>query len=239
MFHTRVQLSATPLTSKHHHFQLFSWMPIIVTWRIHPYVVVNHLSSSSSHHYTTLHCGRSNPSPFIMPLAQENSRKKRRFNWTNVSSKPTYAGWATSFPRRAHARISTHNSSLGVWHAIVKETNSTNTNPHVAHAVVCGPRPVQCDGHTMEGHISLDVNQNNNCNCISTQCDVHVIFYGIYVSFHTKCNVHIISLWDPSVIHVSGEFHVKVANLALPAHHCLHGADMSSMCPSLGTCEPN
>jgi hypothetical protein len=45
--------------------------------------------------------------------------------------------------------------------------------------------------------------------------------YGVHASSHTKCNVHVISLWGPSVTHVNGEFHVKVALLALPAHHFL------------------
>ena len=70
-----------------------------------------------------------------------------------MSSKPTYAGWPTNSPRRTHGGISTHNSSLGVQHAIVGDTNSTNTNPHVAHVVDCSLPPLQCDGHTMEAHI--------------------------------------------------------------------------------------
>lgn len=95
-------------------------------------------------------CGRSNPSPLLMPLAQIIPRTKRRFNWGSVSSKPTYARWATSSPRRAHTIISIHDSSLGVQHATVRETDTTKTNPHVMD---CSRRPLQCDGHTLEAHI--------------------------------------------------------------------------------------
>ena len=77
-------------------------------------------------------CGQSNPLLLVVPLAQEIPRKKWRFNWANVSSKPTYAGWATNFPRWAHAGLPTHNSRLAVWHAIVEETNSSKMN-HMTH----------------------------------------------------------------------------------------------------------
>ena len=59
-------------------------------------------------------CGCSNPLLLVVPLAQKVSRKIWRFNWANVSSKLTYAGWADNSQHRAHAKISTHNSSLGV-----------------------------------------------------------------------------------------------------------------------------
>jgi hypothetical protein len=45
--------------------------------------------------------------------------------------------------------------------------------------------------------------------------------YAIHASSHTKCNIHAISSWAPSVTHVSGEFHVKMVLLALLAHHLL------------------
>ena len=63
-----------------------------------------------------------------------------------MSSKPTYVGWAANSPRRAHVRISTHDYSLRVRQATIRETNTTKTNPHV---LVYGPRPLQCDGHTL------------------------------------------------------------------------------------------
>ena len=87
-------------------------------------------------------CGQSNPLPLIVPLAQEIPCKKRRFNGANVSSKPTYAGWVASSPRRAFAAISTHDYNFGVRHAIVKETICTKRSPHVAHVAVWGPRPL-------------------------------------------------------------------------------------------------
>ena len=118
-------------------------------------------------------CGRSNPSPLVVSLAQEISRQKWRFKWANVSSKPTNAGWATSSPRHAHAWISTHNSNHGVWHAIIEETSSTNTNPHVAHVVVCGPRPLQCDGHTMEASRPACLQMSGLDAWISLGKDVH------------------------------------------------------------------
>ena len=59
-------------------------------------------------------------------------------------------GWAANSPRRAHARKSTHDYSLGVRHATVRETNTAKTN---TRDMVCGPRPVQCDGHTLGARI--------------------------------------------------------------------------------------
>jgi hypothetical protein len=61
--------------------------------------------------------------------------------------------------------------------------------------------------------------------------------YGVHAPSHTKCNVHVISLWSPSITYVSGEFHVKVALLGCQHIICLHGDDMSSICVSLGTME--
>ena len=81
-------------------------------------------------------CGRSNPLPLIVPLALEIPCQKRRFNWANVSSTSTYAGWAASFPHRARAGISTHDSNFGVRHAIEKETIRTKTSPRVAYVAV-------------------------------------------------------------------------------------------------------
>ena len=95
-------------------------------------------------------CGRSNPLSFVMPLAEEIPYKKTTFRLGQCVFKADICGMGNNYPHRAHPWIYIHNSSLGVPHVIVRETNSTKTNTHVAHGVDCGPRPLQCDGHTME-----------------------------------------------------------------------------------------
>ena len=96
---------------------------------------------------------RSMPSALVAPFAQEIPPKKWRFDWTNVSSNPTYGTLETTFMRRARAGLLSHNSSLGVRHAIVGGTNCTKAKPHVAHVVDCAALPLQFDGHTMEAQI--------------------------------------------------------------------------------------
>jgi hypothetical protein len=96
--------------------------------------------------------GRSKPSAFGVTFAPETPIKKRRFDWTNVSSKPAYARGAANSSRRGCARLSTHNSSRGFGRAIVGNTNCSKTKPLVARAVRCGAPPLQCDPLTMERH---------------------------------------------------------------------------------------
>ena len=97
--------------------------------------------------------GRSVTSALLAPFAQEISLKKRRFDWTNVSSKPTYGTLAAGSARRARAGLSSHNASLGVRHADVGGANCTKAKPHVAHVVDCGALTLQCDGHTVDARI--------------------------------------------------------------------------------------
>ena len=102
----RVQLCATPLDSKHYHLNVF----VIVNHEYTAHLFIEccrkyDLASITCHPTPSIlaqHCGSFNISPPIVLLAQEISSKKRRFNWANVSSKPTYVGWATKSPRRAH-----------------------------------------------------------------------------------------------------------------------------------------
>ena len=111
---------------------------------------MHHLPSSSSHPETTFCSIQSIAAQ--RALGTRHSPQKRCSNWATVSGKPTYAGWATNSLRRAHVGIPTHNSRLCDRHAIVGDTTSTKTVQHVAHVVDCGPRPPQCNGHTMEAH---------------------------------------------------------------------------------------
>ena len=75
--------------------------------------------------------------------------------------------------------------------------------------------PLTCIGIFVDACMNVwTYETNGDCNCNSTKCNVHVIFYGVQVSPH-----------------ISDDFHVKVVLLALPAYHLvtlsLHGLHVS------------